>query len=53
MTADANRAESMLCMDKARQALKDGDFGKAERMLNKAKKLDPAQDISCELSSSN
>ncbi|GMT25022.1 hypothetical protein PFISCL1PPCAC_16319, partial [Pristionchus fissidentatus] len=46
MTVDANRAESMLCMDKARQALKDGDFGKAERMLNKAKKLDPNQDIS-------
>ncbi|GMS96104.1 hypothetical protein PENTCL1PPCAC_18279 [Pristionchus entomophagus] len=46
MTADANKAESMLCMDKARQALKEGDSGKAERMLNKAVKLDPTQDIS-------
>ncbi|CAI2350466.1 unnamed protein product [Caenorhabditis sp. 36 PRJEB53466] len=45
MTADANRSESLLCMDKAREAIKSGDTEKARRMLLKAKKLDPGQDI--------
>lgn len=45
MTADANRAESMVCMDRAREALRNGDTEKAKRMLGKAKKLDPTQDI--------
>uniref|UniRef100_A0A1I7UCX5 J domain-containing protein n=1 Tax=Caenorhabditis tropicalis TaxID=1561998 RepID=A0A1I7UCX5_9PELO len=45
MTADANRSESMLCMDKAREAIKSGDTDKARRMLLKAKKLDPGQNI--------
>ncbi|CAI5449257.1 unnamed protein product [Caenorhabditis angaria] len=45
MTADANRSESLLCMDKAREAIKTGDADKARRMLQKAKKLDPAQNI--------
>ncbi|XGW26447.1 hypothetical protein V3C99_007227 [Haemonchus contortus] len=45
MTADANRAESLVCMDKAREALRNGDTEKAKRMLGKAKKLDPSQDI--------
>ncbi|RCN41416.1 tetratricopeptide repeat protein [Ancylostoma caninum] len=45
MTADANRAESMMCMDRAREALKNGDPEKAKRLLGKAKKLDPNQDI--------
>ncbi|KIH42411.1 tetratricopeptide repeat protein [Ancylostoma duodenale] len=47
MTADANRAESMMCMDRAREALKNGDPEKAKRLLGKAKKLDPNQDIEC------
>ena len=38
-------------MDKAREAIRAGDLAKAERMLNKAKKLDPKQDISCEFHS--
>ncbi|KJH49356.1 DnaJ domain protein [Dictyocaulus viviparus] len=45
MTADANRAESLVCMDRAREALRNGDTEKAKRMLGKAKKLDPNQDI--------
>uniref|UniRef100_A0A1I7WEA2 TPR_REGION domain-containing protein n=1 Tax=Heterorhabditis bacteriophora TaxID=37862 RepID=A0A1I7WEA2_HETBA len=45
MTADANRAESLVCMDRAREAIKQGDVEKAKRMLGKAKKLDPTQDI--------
>ncbi|VDL71264.1 unnamed protein product [Nippostrongylus brasiliensis] len=45
MTADANRAESLACMDKAREALRNGDAEKAKRMLGKAKRLDPNQDI--------
>ncbi|KAK5976523.1 SLED domain-containing protein [Trichostrongylus colubriformis] len=45
MTADANRAESLACMDKAREALRNGDTEKAKRLLGKAKKLDPSQDI--------
>ncbi|PIC34291.1 hypothetical protein B9Z55_013991 [Caenorhabditis nigoni] len=45
MTADANRSESLLCMDKAREAIKSGDTDKARRMLLKAKKLDPGQNI--------
>ncbi|CAD6197502.1 unnamed protein product [Caenorhabditis auriculariae] len=36
MTADANRSESMLCMDKAREAIKAGDADKARRLLNKS-----------------
>lgn len=50
MTADANKAESLLCMDKAREAIKAGDAKLAERMLHKAKKLNPEQDISFLLS---
>ena len=49
MTADANRAESLNCMDRAREAIKNGDYTKAKKMLQKAKTLDPAQDISCQL----
>lgn len=45
MTADANRAESLVCMDRAREALRNGDTEKAKRMLEKAKRLDPDQDI--------
>uniref|UniRef100_A0A8R1EIY0 Uncharacterized protein n=1 Tax=Caenorhabditis japonica TaxID=281687 RepID=A0A8R1EIY0_CAEJA len=45
MTADANRSESLLCMDKAREAIKAGDTDKARRMLLKAKKLDPTQNV--------
>ncbi|KAE9415126.1 hypothetical protein Angca_009311 [Angiostrongylus cantonensis] len=45
MTADANRAESLVCMDRAREALRNGDTEKAKRMLEKAKRLDPSQDI--------
>ncbi|PIO67721.1 DnaJ domain protein [Teladorsagia circumcincta] len=32
-------------MDKAREALRNGDTERAKRMLGKAKKLDPSQDI--------
>ncbi|CAJ0580001.1 unnamed protein product, partial [Mesorhabditis spiculigera] len=45
MAADANKAEAQTCMDRAREALKEGDAEKATRMLNKAKKLNPDQDI--------
>ncbi|CAB3409948.1 unnamed protein product [Caenorhabditis bovis] len=45
MTADANKSESLLCMDKAREAIRCGDSDKARKFLNKAKKLDPAQNI--------
>ncbi|EPB77605.1 DnaJ domain protein [Ancylostoma ceylanicum] len=34
-----------MCMDRAREALKNGDPEKAKRLLGKAKKLDPNQDI--------
>lgn len=47
MTADANRAESLNCMDRAREAIKSGDYTRAKKMLHKAKALDPAQDITC------
>lgn len=45
MTADANKAEAQVCMDRARDAIRAGDTEKAVRMLNKAKKLNPVQDI--------
>lgn len=61
MTADANRAEALTCkftsfltsnikfpgLDRAREALRMGDHAKAKRMLQKAKNLDPKQDVSC------
>ncbi|CAJ0918164.1 unnamed protein product, partial [Mesorhabditis belari] len=37
MTADANKSEAQVCMDRARDALKVGDAEKAIRMLKKAK----------------
>lgn len=45
MTVEANRDESLICMERAREALRDEDYPKAERMLHKAKRLDPRQDI--------
>ena len=38
----ANRAEAETCLQKAREALKAGDTPRAQRMLDKAQRLDPS-----------